>query len=1202
MAPQSMRIADALTIPQNTGTDAFITRLDTDDAARVQRDMADFVVAEAVEERLDRMLAAVGERLAQGLDVGRFVYGTFGSGKSHLMAVLGKMFERDETVYAVGDAALSRLRATHGWIDRRDAMVVRLNMMGKESLLGAMYDAYVAALPAGVEPPIFTDEERVFGLIEQDAARMGGLDALLERAVADGALQAVDRYHRWRHGQRGQRMGLAAKLLNWRNHGETALRSSDLWVGLEEGMRRLTEHARDQGHDTVVWLVDELIIWIRGQSRHDYVTAINQLSSLVDHDQRAARAVPFFVVVAVQHDISRTCPSDLSEQDFHAHLGHVSNRFAPHLLLEDQDLYEVAARRVLKPREEVASDYAARVERVFTKYARPIRELSGNIDPARVRSLYPFHPALLRALVDITQALSRNRTAMAALYTLLQQNRDFEIGQFIPMGALFPVVFDTQTVASARDRNTPTAERFVAAYESYRRLEGKIDDVARSVTGGDAHELHQLVRTVLLCQLSEKEYFTDGRPLREAITASVLLRLNQSDVRAMTERTGVSKVARMFRLLAQRAPEVRVEGDEGDPHVKIKTERVEVDAVIAGARKDVRHADRFAYCRALVDQQLGLGLARATQAKHVVLWRGTRREGEVRLCNVRKLTYAGSQNEFDAERNTHLVLVDYPFDEDEGCTRDDDVKTVQSARARKRQWTVAWLPAHFTESEALALDKAAAIERIAGDKRRYLENYAPREAGEIAEALEAYRLNLDKLLAGAIRRVYFDEGELHPLSEALSAVTLDGLAAARALDAIARQVLDARYPRHPVFGREARARDLEPVAGWVVQAAVTHEPVSLSGQNMNAVEAFAVPLEMAYAGQSSLTPRTDGRYLAAVKKWVADQGPSFTLGALYDFLADEGKDGFGLNDDGCAFFAWYLLHAEGYEARRRGRVVTLERFRNLDREIELRKGRVVASAEWDRACTVARALLGVEPPGELPSVPNQAKLDADVQRAAARVRGEVIELRRVLGTVCGWAGVDPSASHRMQTLDGLAAALAALDRGDDAYERVQALAALRDDPDYDTATTVLGRDALAAEQRAALTIDRTRLAFQTVATHGDAAAQAKVVTALRNLLRDPIARSLAEHGIAWAALATKTAESLMTSKPPQPPQPPEPPETPAPPSAGPAYTTRRAVGRRDLATLLQKAAAAALAEIDGERVVFELVVRPAGADEAEGDA
>ena len=117
-----MRIHDYLEQPESTDQDNFITRLD-DSADRVRRSLREFVVAENVYPRLDAMLTAVGARLDDGRDVGRYIYGSFGSGKSHLMTVLGKMLERDESVYDLGHAALRRLRAAHPWLDRRRTLV-----------------------------------------------------------------------------------------------------------------------------------------------------------------------------------------------------------------------------------------------------------------------------------------------------------------------------------------------------------------------------------------------------------------------------------------------------------------------------------------------------------------------------------------------------------------------------------------------------------------------------------------------------------------------------------------------------------------------------------------------------------------------------------------------------------------------------------------------------------------------------------------------------------------------------------------------------------------------------------------------------------------------------------------------------------------------------------------------------------------------
>jgi len=166
------------------------------------------------------MLKAVGERLDDNRDVGRYIHGAFGSGKSNLLTVLGKMLERDEMVYDHGHASLRELRAKHGWLDRHRTLVVRINMMTRHSLTRALFEGYNEALPAGLPRVGFTDEERVFELIDKDAKRLGGLPALLEQAASDAAFDAipemprgmpgpmfVEFYQRLRRGDRGQAPG-----------------------------------------------------------------------------------------------------------------------------------------------------------------------------------------------------------------------------------------------------------------------------------------------------------------------------------------------------------------------------------------------------------------------------------------------------------------------------------------------------------------------------------------------------------------------------------------------------------------------------------------------------------------------------------------------------------------------------------------------------------------------------------------------------------------------------------------------------------------------------------------------------------------------------------------------------------------------------------------------------------------------------------
>lgn len=1152
-----MRILDHLAPIEDTDLDAFITRLD-DAPSKVRENLKRFIVSDKVRDDLGLMLEVVGQRLNDGRDVGRFIYGSFGSGKSHLMTVLGKMLERDEAVYDLGHEHLRALRADNPWLDTHKTLVVRLNMMGKRDLSSALYEAFNKALPDDVPELDFTNESELFDLIERDAERLGGLDALLDQLVADRAIPKASFYHRMRDGDLKQRLSLAARLQKWRDHGKQSVRSEDFWIDLRDGLDRMARHAQDHGFTAITWLIDEMVIWIREKDRATYIKQINDLSSMVDHD--AARVLPFFVVLAVQMDISETCPEDLSEKDFREQLGFVSDRFKPFLYLEEQDLVEVAAQRVLARREglepKTLRRFEKEIDRALKRNQQAVRELSGELDIDHVRKLYPFHPALLRVLIDVTQALSRQRTAVAALYGLLAQYPDLKVGDFVPLGALWDIIFAPHHVQSLRqNRKSTLSQQLADAADTYTRLQGKIDRVVEdndSVHPGDdealaraQNELHQLVRSTLLCQLSQRPYFPDGRALRERVMASTLLRLNQTDVRARTERTGISKVTSLFRRLSGVAPQVQVLGDIKDPTIHIKIEQVDIERVLAAARSEVKHADRFAYMRKLLVDQLGLDLGTRNEGTHTVTWRGTRRKGKVRMANVRTLAYAGRNNEFDAGDDAFLILVDYPFDEDPGKGREDDKDTITRARKRSTHWTLAWLPEHLNKTELEALNNAAAVELIRKHKRRFLADYSARDQGEVSRALELYQMGRRTELEDAIRRVYFDNAQVWALKAALDGYSLVGVDRGRSLDKLSEYVLDRRYPNHPNFARVASAKKLQNVADWVIKATMTGQPVDLRQAHMSDVDAFIEPLELAYKGQNTITPRSDGRYLRQIHAWTRDK-TAFSAHELRDLLmADDGWQ-FGMTAEVADFFIYYLLMAEGYEAKEGGEGLTIHDITALPKRFEMVKDQVVDASTWDQARLVAKELLGLQVLDELPSSPAQSKLNRAIQERAKLHVSALKQLETLLNDVCTWANVSPLDSKRIDEAQGLRRAIEGLCVHLNLNaERIRKLAELKEVEGFEVWQALLSK--LADETSKAKMLEGERLAFEQVNTHGTSDERDEVVLRLQNLLRDSFAtQQLSAKVPGWSENARRCAHAILKRL--KKTQPDPPPITP-PPSA-----------------------------------------------------
>lgn len=1185
-----MRIADYLDLPERPDLDAFITRLD-DAEDRVRQNLRQFVVTDKMRDDIDALLGSVGDRMASGKDVGRFIYGSFGSGKSHLLTVLGKMLESDQVVYDLGHPHLRWLRGQQEWMDEKKMLVVRLNMMGKESLVTALYDAFNNALPDDVPKLSFTNDQRIFELVDRDAKRFGGMEKLIENAVDEGAFENVvgmppgmpapmilDYIQRVRKdGSRKARLGLAAALQTWRNHGGEPVRPQDLWVDAKKGFALLAQHAKDNEYEGITWLVDELVIWIREKDRATYIKQVNDLSAMVDHD--AARALPFFVAVAVQMDIAETCPDDISEKGFREQLGFISNRFQPALHLEEQDLFEVCAQRVLgrnpdlDPADRISFNDA--IDRVLRKHEASVRSLSGNLDPDLVKRLYPFQPALLRVLVDVTQGLSRNRTSMAVLYGLLNAQSDLKVGHFVPLGALWDILFTADNVqALGRNTRSALAQRLADAAGTWERLHGKVAAVGGD-QGAKAGELEQLTRSVLLCQLSEKPWFPDGRPLKEAVTASTLLALNRSEVKALTERTGVSKVAKYFRGLSGTAPQVHVLGNPSDPHIEIKTTTIDLEKILAEARQRVGHPQRFAYVRTLLIEQLNLPLGTATLGKHKVTWRGTVRAGEVQVANVRTLTYAGRTNQFSHSDNDFLILVDYPFDEKPDRGRQDDIDTINQARSRSTHWSVAWLPSHFTNTEMDALNNAAAVDLIRQDKRTYLQHYSPKEANEIARALETYQGGRRVELEEALRRLYFAGGEIHTLKSVLDGVSISGADQRKALEHLAIHVLDKRYPNHPTFGRRVGKAELVQLADIVVQAAVTGKKDDLRSHQMSLVEAIAVPLELVYKGASSVSPRRDGRYLGPILEWVGNRQRVDGYELRAKLVAEDGW-GFGFTSQLADFFLFYLLQVEGYEAQVDGTGTTITGPTELPSRFILVKDEVVDAPTWDRARSAARKLLSVRGRADLPTSPEQAKLARDLRQAAADLGRKVGLLLGQLDTILGWSDADSEASKRRTTVAELKAFLAGLTATSGNAPVVRQIATFIDHEGHERWLRVITE--LGNETEAASKIQDKKFTYEQVRLRADATAREQVLQRLTNLLSDDVDTSLLRLSVdAWIQSLQQHFQRLYP---------------PVKKPRGAKTIEIASVAQGQAAEKAAEEITAAVAQMQGENVKLTIVVEP----------
>ena len=111
--------------------------------------------------------------------------------------------------------------------------------------------------------------------------------------------------------------------------------------------------------------------------------------------------------------------------------------------LEDRNLPEIAARRILRPRGEAARQELDRAYAETERVRRDVFEtlLTPRADPALFRKVYPFSPALVETLVAVSALLQRERTALKVMLQLLVDRREtLELGEIVPVGDLFDAI------------------------------------------------------------------------------------------------------------------------------------------------------------------------------------------------------------------------------------------------------------------------------------------------------------------------------------------------------------------------------------------------------------------------------------------------------------------------------------------------------------------------------------------------------------------------------------------------------------------------------------------------------------------------------------------------------------------------------------------------------------------------------------------
>ena len=87
MTDLSLPLRDAIDIPLSVHDDDFVLQIHRAQEAAAQT-LASYVVTDSIADSFEKGLTLVEAALSSGSSKGAFIHGSFGSGKSHYMAVM----------------------------------------------------------------------------------------------------------------------------------------------------------------------------------------------------------------------------------------------------------------------------------------------------------------------------------------------------------------------------------------------------------------------------------------------------------------------------------------------------------------------------------------------------------------------------------------------------------------------------------------------------------------------------------------------------------------------------------------------------------------------------------------------------------------------------------------------------------------------------------------------------------------------------------------------------------------------------------------------------------------------------------------------------------------------------------------------------------------------------------------------------------
>lgn len=856
-------ISDIIQLPDRVRKGDFVLNL-SKGVTEPDKTLDQYVVTDQLVASFDDALGFIQSAVDAANSKACYLHGSFGSGKSHFMAVLHLLLQHNASVRSIPE--LAKVCGDHEWVEDKQFLLVPYHMIGARSMESAILGHYVdhvkehhpeAPLPGVyLAENIFEDaiqlrerlgDEKFFEDLNKgdDSAGGGGWGKLegwnAERFEGALAMPPMKEYRdgSGRKGSANDRHKLVGKLVEniFTAYRGIAHEKSEAYVDLDEGLAVISDHAKSLGYDGLILFLDELILWLATHSGDlNFVqTEGNKLAKLVE-SRKAERPIPIISFVARQRDLRDLIGDNVAgvqQLNFSDVLSHWEGRFHT-ITLEDRNLPVIAQRRVLKPKDDGCR---AELEQAFEQTAKVRQEimevlLTREADRAMFKQVYPFSPALIQALVAVSSALQRERTALKIMLQLLVNRRDtLRVGDVIPLGDLWDVVAHGDEaftdVMRVRFENAKKLyqNKLRPMLEQQHEIDFEVDQQRASENEEVAARLgrfendDRLIKSLLLSSLVQ------GVDTLKNMTCTRLAALNHGTIRSRIPGREHQVVAQKLRTWAGISGELRVEGDTANPTVSLELEGVDTESLIEAARVFDNPGNRQSRIRGMLFQSLGIADQDEMFISHNFVWRGSRRSCDVLFTNVRSLP-----DESLRSQDEWRLILDFPFDS-EGHTPIEDLSRLEKFRDNQEAHrTIVWLPSFFSTRTQKELGKLVIIDHLLRGSnldqyaqhlslqdretaRLLLKNQQSALQSRLMQVVEAAYAIRNEPTPGSLDATYdMSDSHFQSLYPSLVLQRPVGASLGEAMEHLLDQALSHQYPKHPKFGQEIKhGKDLKQV-------------------------------------------------------------------------------------------------------------------------------------------------------------------------------------------------------------------------------------------------------------------------------------------------------------------------------------------------------------------------------------------------------